>query len=231
MAVDPVRVPEGPGHVITVGEQVTIAQSLLAIDFQGVYQLNVASAIERLAMLRFSLSLLAAPFGAAVALVSARVVAPAALMSWPHVPRYLFGLLGAFGVLAVLPYLRMIEASVTHARTARAMNNFRLLYTLELRTEFAALGWSPSLPVDPRFPAVFAPLAWPVMSACTLAVLEAGWIAVGFTGLSGRRPPSFMLAAEIAAIAGLLLWLYYLRARRSIQRPPANPFNFPRADT
>ena len=203
------------------------AQSLLAIDFQGVYQIHAASATERLAMLRFTLSLLAAPFGAAVALVSARIMPPAVLTSWEHVPRYLFGLLAAFGLLAVLPYLRMVEASITHARTARALNNFRLLYTLELRAEFAALGWSPNLPVDPRFPAAFAPLAWPGITAIALAVLEAAWITVGTAGLTGIRLPPLLLMAGAAAVTGFLIGLYYLRAARPIQRQPANPLGFP----
>ncbi len=228
---DPAAAVAGRGKQLTVSDGSPGAQSLLAIDFQGVYQINVAAATERLAMLRFTLSLLAAPFGAAVALVSARVVAPAALTSWQHVPRYLFALLAAFGVLAVLPYLRMVEASVTHARTARAMNNFRLLYTLELRAEFAALGWSPNLPVDPHFPAAFAPLAWPGISAMALAVLEAAWMTAGLAGLTGAHLPPLLLAAAAAVVAGFLLALYYLRARRPIQRPPANPFGFPSVET
>jgi hypothetical protein len=207
------------------------ALDLLAIDFQGVYQVNVAAASERLSMLRFSLSLLAAPFGATVALVSARVVAPSSLTAWPHVPRYLFGLLAAFGLLAVLPYLRLIEASITHARTARAMNNFRLLYTLQLRTQFAALGWSPNLPVDPHYPAVFAPLSWPGLTASVLALLEGAWIAVGLAGLARVPPAPALLAGAIATAAGVLLALYYLRAGTAHRRQPANPFGFPFVET
>ena len=211
---DPAAAAAGPGSPITVSDDLSGAQNVLAFDLQGVFQINVAAATERLAMLRFTLSLLAAPFGAAVALVSARVVAPAALTSWEHVPRYLFGLLAAFGLLAVLPYLRMIEASVTLVRTARAMNNFRLLYTLQLRAEFAALGWSPNLPVDPYFPAAFAPLAWTGITAIALAVLEAAWITVGTAGLTGIRLPPLLLMAGAAAVTGFLIGLYYLRARR-----------------
>lgn len=221
----------GPGKPITVSDGLPGAQSLLAIDFQGVYQVHVAAATERLMMLRFTLSLLAAPFGAAVALVSARVVAPAALTSWGHLPRFLFALLAAFGLLAVLPYLRLIEASVTHARTARVMNNFRLLYTLELRTEFAALGWSPNLPIDPLYPAVFAPLAWTGVAAITLAVLEAVWMTAGLAGLTGTHLPLLLLGVAAVTLAVILLALYYLRAGRSIQRQPANPFGFPPVET
>lgn len=229
---DPARTAIDNGRLVTISSQAAGALNLLAMDFQGVYQVNVAATTERLAMLRFSLSLLAAPFGATVALVSARVVAPSSLMSWPHVPRYLFGLLAAFGVLAVLPYLRMIEASITHARTARAMNNFRLLYTLQLRAEFAELGWSPNLPVDPRFPALFAPLGWPGIAAIVLALLDAAWIAVGLAGLARIRPAPVLLGVVVGAVAILLLSRYYLRAGASMQRSePANPFGFPFVET
>ena len=228
---DPAAAATGPGKPVAAGDGLPGAQSLLAVDFQGAYQIYVAAATERQAMVRFTLSLLAAPFGAAIALVSARVVAPAALTSWEHVPRYLFALLAAFGVLAVLPYLRMIEASVTHACAARAVNNFRLLYTLELRAEFAALDWSPNLPVDPHLPATFAPLAWTGITAITLAVLEAAWMTAGLAGLTGVRLHPLLLGAAAALIAGFLLALYYLRARRPAQRPPANPFGFPSIET
>lgn len=222
----------GDSHLITVSNQTAGALSLLAADFQGVYQVNVAAASERLTMLRFSLSLLAAPFGATVALVSARVVAPSQLTSWPHVPRYLFGLLAVFGVLAVLPYLRMIEASLTHARTARAMNNFRLLYTLQLRRELTALDWSPNLPVDPRYPAVFAPLSWPGITAAVLAVLDAACLGVGLVGLAGISPEPALLGGAVAIVAVALLSLYYLRASASVhRRGPANPFGFPFVET
>ena len=231
VATAPAPAATGQEQPVTPRVDAAAAQSLLAIDFQGVYQINVAAATERRAMLRFTLSLLAAPFGAAVALVSARVVPPAVLTSWQHVPRYLFGILAAFGLLAVLPYLRMVEASITHARTARAMNNFRLLYTLELRAEFTALGWSPNLPVDPRFPAAFAPLAWPGITAIALAAMEAAWMTVGLAGLTGVRLPPLLLGAGAAAVTVFLLALYYLRAARSIERLPANPFGFPSVET
>lgn len=232
VAADSPRAGTGNASPITVGNEAAAPFSLLSIDFQGVYQVNVAATTERLAMLRFSLSLLAAPFGATVALVSAKVVAPAALTSWAHVPRYLFGLLLASGLLAVLPYLRMIEASITHARTARAMNNFRLLYTLQLRPEFTALGWSPNLPVDPRFPAVFAPLSWSGITAIALAVLDAAWIAAGVIGVTGIRPEPILLASGTAGLTSLLLGVCYLRAGRLAHwRRPANPFGFPSVET
>lgn len=227
---------EPPGSVtgnmgpITVNNLTSGAFSLLAVDFQGVYQVHVAAATERLAMLRFSLSLLAAPFGATVALVSAKVLPPAALTAWPHLPRYLFGLLAASGLLAVLPYLRMVEASVTHARTARAMNNFRLLYTLQLRPEFIAAGWSPNLPVDPRFPAVFAPFGWPGISAFALAALDAAWITVGVAGVTAIWPPPALLAAAAAVLAGCLFSASCLREGGRRHRP-ANPFGFPSVET
>lgn len=224
--------PASDGGLITVSNRTSDAFSLLAIDFQGVYQVNVAATTERLAMLRLSLSLLAAPFGATVALVGARVVAPSSLTAWTHVPRYLFGLLAAFGLLAVLPYLRMIEASITHARTARAMNNFRLLYTLELRAEFAGIGWSPNLPVDPRFPAVFAPLSFSGVTAVALAVLDAACLAVGLAGLAGLRPAPGILGAAVAAATTALLGLCYLRTGPARpRRRPANPFDFPSVET
>jgi hypothetical protein len=235
VAPDAARPAAGRRRRVTFSERRASAQSLLAIDFQGVYQVNVAAAGERLAMFRFALTLLAAPFGAAVALVSARVLPPAALTGWQHLPRYLFALLAAFGLLAVLPYLRMIDASITHARTARAMNNFRLLYTLELRAEFTALGWHPNLPVDPHFPAAFSPLAWPGITAIALAGLEGIWMAFGLAGLLGIRPPSLMpsllLAAAAAAIAGSLVALYHVRADRPSEGPPGNPSGYPPLET
>src|SRR6266567_4087531 len=152
--------------------------SLLATDFQSVYQVNIAAAAERLSMLRFALSLLAAP----------------SLTSWLHVPVYLFALMTVFGVLAVLPYLRMIEASIAHARTARAVNNFRLLYAQQLREKFAALGWAPNLPVDPCYPDSFAPLSWPWINAIALAVLDAAYLTVGLVGLARVQPSPVLIA-------------------------------------
>lgn len=220
------------GKLAAAGSVAEHAFALLGIDFQGVYQVHVAAANERLSMLRFSLSLLVAPFAATVALVSARVVAPHSLTSWTGVPLYLFGLLAAFGGLAVLPYLRVIEASITHARTARALNNFRLLYTLQLREEFTAAGWSPNLPVDPGFPDLFAPLSWPGITAVVLAVIDAAYVTVGLVGLARVRPAPVLITAIVTIVAALLFAVYYIRANVSSRRKrPTNPFGFPFVET
>jgi len=206
--------------------------SLLATDFQGVYQVNIAAAAERLSMLRFALSLLAAPFAATVALVSAKVVSARSLTSWLHVPVYLFALMTVFGVLAVLPYLRMIEASIAHARTARAVNNFRLLYAQQLREKFAALGWAPNLPVDPCYPDSFAPLSWPWINAIALAVLDAAYLTVGLVGLARVQPSPVLIAGVVVIVALLLFALYYIRSNVSRRRKqPANPLGFPFVET
>jgi hypothetical protein len=211
----------GPGDFFT----------LLAADFEGGYQVNIAAAGERLAMTRFALSLLAAPFAATIALVGAKVVAAASLTSWGRVPGYLFGLLTVFGVLAILPYLRMIEASITHVRTARALNNFRLLYARELHGEFAARGWSPNLPVDPSYPESFAPLSWPGINAIVLAALEASYITVGVVGLARVRPAPLLVGFGIVVITLLLFSVYYVRTNVSRRRrEPDNPLGSPRVE-
>lgn len=206
--------------------------TLLTADFAGAYQVYIAAADERLAMLRFALSLLAAPFAAAIALVGAKVVPGADLASWQHLPGYLFALLAAFGVLAVLPYLRMIEASITHVRTARAMNNFRLLYARELQREFRARGWSPNLPVDPSYPDSFAPLSWPGINAIVLAGLEASYITIGMVGLARVQPDPVLIVFGIVILTLLLFGMYYIRTNVSRRRKePANPLGFPRVET
>jgi hypothetical protein len=218
---------QGPGQ-IEPGEYL----ALLTADFQGLYQVNVAAASERLTLVRFALSLLAAPFAATIALVSAKVVTPAMLESWARLPPYLFALLAAFGVLAIVPYLRMIEASLTHERTARGLNNFRLLYSRALHAEFLASGWSPNLPVDPDYPESFAPLSWPGINAIVLATLEASYITVGVAGLARVRPAPLLIAFGIVAVALLLLSVYYIRTNVSRRRKePANPLGFPRVET
>jgi len=206
--------------------------TLLMTDFQGEYQVYIAAVNERLVMLRFALSLLAAPFAATIALVSAKVVPASSMASWAHIPVYLFGLLAAFGLLAILPYLRMIEASTTHVRTARAINNFRLLYARELRAEFAARGWSPNLPVDPSYPEPFAPLSWPGINAIVLALLEAVYITVGMVGLAKVQPAPLLIAFGTVAITLLLFSVYYIRTNVSRRRKePANLLGFPRVET
>lgn len=206
--------------------------TLLTADFAGAYQVYIAAADERLAMLRFALSLLAAPFAAAIALVGAKVVPGADLASWQHLPGYLFALLAAFGVLAVLPYLRMIEASITHVRTARAMNNFRLLYARELQREFRDRSWSPNLPVDPSYPDSFAPLSWPGINAIVLAGLEASYITIGMVGLARVQPDPLLLVFGIVILTLLLFGMYYIRTNISRRRKePANPLGFPRVET
>ena len=205
--------------------------TLLTADFTGLYQVYTAAAAERLAMVRFALSLLAAPFAATIALASAKVVTAASLASWQHLPGYLFGLLAAFGVLAILPYLRMIEASITHVRTARAMNNFRLLYARELQGAFATSGWTPNLPVDPSYPDSFAPLSWPGINAIVLATLEASYITVGVVGLARVRPAPLLVASGIVCLTTTLFTLYYIRTNVSRRRKePANPLGFPRVE-
>jgi hypothetical protein len=205
---------------------------LLATDFGGIYQVYLAASEERLKMLRLAMSLLAAPFGAVVALASARVLDPAALTSWHRIPPYVFALTAIFGAMGVLPYLRLIEATSRHLRTARAMNNFRLLYVEELRDHFLEVGWAPNLPIDPAYPEAFAPTSGPGVTAIGLAIVDAAYISIGLLGLSGARPTAIVVTVWITVTATLLFLVYHVRmgaARR--RREPANPYGFPSVES
>ncbi|MEV8634849.1 hypothetical protein AB0395_24655 [Streptosporangium sp. NPDC051023] len=205
---------------------------LVSVDFAGTYNVYLAAKDERLKMTRLSMSLLAAPFAATIALVSTKVIDPAALASWATVPWYLFAVTAAFGLLSVLPFLRLIEAVNAHMRTARALNNFRLLYVVQLKDHFSALGWTPNLPVDPRYPETYAPLAWPGINVMMLALVNGSYIAVGVLGLIGAAPNAALLAVVVGLLALVHYFVYYVRANVSRQRRlPQNPFHFPNVET
>ncbi|MGJ6966209.1 hypothetical protein ACSDR0_30305 [Streptosporangium sp. G11] len=206
--------------------------ALVSVDFTGTYQVYLAAKDERIKMTRLSMSLLAAPFAAAVALASAKVVSPQMLTTWHSVPWHLFAMVAAFGLLSVLPFLRLIEAVNAHMRTARALNNFRLLYTVHLKDQFAALGWTPNLPVDPRYPETYAPLAWPGINVMMLALVNSSYIAVGVLGMIGAAPTVALLLVIIGLLALVHYFVYYVRANVSRQRRlPHNPFHFPNVET
>jgi hypothetical protein len=205
---------------------------LLATDFGGIYQVYLAASDERLKMLRLAMSLLAAPFAAVIALASAKVLDAAALTAWHRIPAYVFALVVVFGMMGVLPYLRLIEATSRHLRTARAMNNFRLLYVRELRDHFRELGWSPNLPVDPAYPEAFAPTSGPGITVVGLAIVDSAYISVGLLGLSGARPTPVVVTVWIALTATALFLVYYVRSGISRRRGgPANPFGFPSVES
>ncbi|MEV0613354.1 hypothetical protein AB0I81_08500 [Nonomuraea sp. NPDC050404] len=188
-----------------------------AVDFSGIYAVHLAAKEERLKMTRLAMSLLSGPFLAAIALASAKVVDPQSLTRWQDVPWYLFAVVTAFGVLSSLPFLRLIEAVNAHARTARAINNFRLLYATKLRDD---LGWSPNLPTDPRFPETYAPLAWPGVNVTVLAMANSTYLAVGVTGLSGQEPNLLLLVAAILLVALVHYAVYYIRCNVTRRRHP-----------
>ncbi|MEV0199515.1 hypothetical protein [Nonomuraea sp. NPDC050691] len=202
---------------------------LAAVDFTGIYAVHLAAKDERLKMTRLGMSLLSGPFLATIALTSAKVVDPRSLTSWHTVPWYLFAMVTAFGLLSVLPFLRLIEAVNAHARTARAINNFRLLYATRLKDELA---WSPNLPVDPRFPETFAPLAWPGINVMTLAVANSSYLVVGVTGLSGQAPNAVLLTTSVTLVALVHYSIYYVRCNVTRRRRlPRNPYEFPNVET
>lgn len=201
---------------------------LLTADFSGIYQVYIAAWDERLKMMRLAMSFMAAPFGAVIALLSAHVIQPEVLTEWKRLPLYVFGLILAAGLLTVVPYLRLIEATNTHMRTARVMNNFRLLYVRELREVFEEIDWSPNLPVDARYPETFAPLSGPGVTILVLAILDGAYLAVGLIGLSGATPTPMLLVMTTALAALVLFFCYYVRSNVSRRRKqPANPYDFP----
>lgn len=216
---------------MTPEEELSATQflQLAAVDFTGIYAVHLAAKDERLKMTRLGMSLLSGPFLATIALISAKVVDPRALTSWHTVPWYLFALVTAFGLLTGLPFLRLIEAVNAHARTARAINNFRLLYATRLKDELA---WSPNLPVDPRYPETFAPLAWPGINVMMLAVADSAYLVVGVTGLSGQAPDAVLLSTSIALVALVHYSVYYVRCNVTRRRRlPRNPYEFPNVET
>jgi hypothetical protein len=202
---------------------------LAAVDFTGIYAVHLAAKEERLKMTRLALSLLSGPFLAAIALASAKVVDPQSLTEWQRVPWYLFALVTAFGLLSILPFLRLIEAVNAHARTARAINNFRLLYATRLRNE---LDWSPNLPIDPRFPETYAPLAWPGINVMMLSIVNSTYLTVGVTGLSRQYPHLLLLMTGILLVALVHYAVYYVRCNVTRRRRlPHNPYEFPNLET
>ncbi|MQA95683.1 MAG: hypothetical protein GEV11_13905 [Streptosporangiales bacterium] len=205
---------------------------LVAADYAAIYQVYLAASEERHRMLRLAMTLLSAPFAATVALVSAQVIDPMALSAWATIPRYVFALVLVFGLLAVLPYVRMIEALGAHVRAARAINNFRLLYAKGLRDQFAYLGWSPNLPTDPGYPEPYAPLGWPGLGVLSLAVADAFFLTLGVLGLT-HTPPVWPLVLICVAVTSALLYsVYYVRSNVSRRRrEPENPLGFPYVET
>jgi hypothetical protein len=202
---------------------------LASVDFAGIYAVHLAAKEERLKMTRLAMSLLSGPFLAAIALTSAKVVDPQSLTSWERVPWYLFALVTAFGLLSVLPFLRLIEAVNAHARTARAINNFRLLYVSRLKSE---LNWSPNLPVDPRFPETYAPLSWPGINVMMLALVNSTYLTVGVTGLGKQYPNMLLLLTGILLVALVHYAVYYVRCNVTRRRRlPHNPYEFPNLET
>ena len=202
---------------------------LVAVDFNGIYAVHLAAKDERLKMTRLAMSLLSVPFAAAIALASTKVIDPASLTVWNRIPPYLFALVAAFGLLGVLPFLRLIEAVNAHARTARAINNYRLLYTTRLKDE---LGWEPNLPLDPRFPETYAPLAWPGINVMMLATVNASYLTVGITGLSGSAPHPVLLLCSIMLVALVHYAVYYVRCNVTRRRRfPREPDELTRRET
>ncbi|MFC4111208.1 hypothetical protein [Nonomuraea zeae] len=202
---------------------------LAAVDFTGIYAVHLAAKEERLKMTRLALSLLSGPFLAAIALASAKVVYPQSLTEWHRVPWYLFALVTAFGLLSVLPFLRLIEAVNAHARTARAINNFRLLYATRLRT---TLGWSPNLPIDPGFPETYAPLAWPGVNVMMLSLVNSTYLTVGVLGLGSQEPNVLLLMTGILLVTLIHYAVYYVRCNVTRRRRlPHNPYEFPNLET
>jgi hypothetical protein len=192
----------------------------------------IAAADERLKTLRLAMSLLSAPFAAVIALTGAKVIDARALTSWSQIPPYVFAIVTAFGVLSLLPYLRLIEATARHMRAVRAMNNFRLLYVRELRAHFDEIGWTPNLPIDPRFPDIFAPLSGPGITVVGLAVVDATYISVGLLGLSGAEPTGLGVTVWIMLTTLVLFLIYYVRSNVSRRRKqPANPFGYPSVES
>jgi hypothetical protein len=194
---------------------------LVAVDFSGVYAVHLAAKDERLKMTRLAMSLLSVPFGAAIALASTKVIDPGDLTAWHTVPWYLFALVAAFGLLGVLPFLRLIEAVNAHARTARAINNFRLLYVTRLSDD---LDWQPNLPVDPRFPETYAPLAWPGVNVMMMATVNSAYLTVGVTGLSGAEPNAWLLLLSVVTVALVHYSVYYARCNVTRRRRLPHPY-------
>ncbi|NRQ30320.1 hypothetical protein HII36_00480 [Nonomuraea sp. NN258] len=202
---------------------------LAAVDFSGIYAVHLAAKEERLKMTRLAMSLLSGPFLAAIALSSAKVVDPQSLTRWELVPWYLFALVTVFGLLSVLPFLRLIEAGNAHARTARAINNFRLLYTSKLRGQ---LGWSPNLPTDPAFPDTYRPLAWPGINVMMLGLANSTYLTVGITGLSKQAPNPLLLVLSTLLVALVHYAVYYVRCNVTKRRRlPRSPYHQPNLET
>jgi hypothetical protein len=206
---------------------------MLRVDFDNIYKVNLAALDERLHVVRLSISIFAAPFLVLTALVSTSVVDPEQLASFETVPNYLDAFVLLCGIVNIVPLLRFIEVTGTHMRTARAINNFRQLYSGRLEHLFRASKWNPNLPVDPNYPPTFSVFSWPSLYIAIVSIANACYISIGVTGLDSASPISGAGITILMIFALVQYGIYYLRYRivKNLGAQPTNPQQYPRIET
>ena len=188
---------------------------MLKTDFDNIYKVNLKAVDERLSVLKLSLSFYSAPFIVLAALLSAKVISPCELSSLKTIPSYMFAFTLICGLANIIPLFRFIEATGTHMRTARSINNFRSLYAIKLQDFLEKVDWEVHLPVERDYPRTFEIFSWTGVNVFFMAILNSFYITLGLFGTYQKNPLSGEGIIIFLISSGLQYLIYYLKGRKS----------------
>jgi len=193
---------------------------LMKVDFDNIYKIHIKAVDERLILTKLQISFLSAPFLVIVTLISAKIIKHSVLYSFETIPFYIFAFIFICGLANIIPLIRFIEVTGTHMRTARAINNFRRFYTINLASKFEDSNWTPNLPTDPNFPPTFSILSWSSFNISFFAIINSSYITIGIFGFDGNSPISASGFFIIIILSIIQYSMYYFKGKI---RPFLNP--------
>jgi len=163
---------------------------MLNTDFDNIYKICIKSREERWAVFKLCLTIYSAPLIALSALVGAKIIDPSQLALLTDIPVYIYTFTLICGLINWFVLLRFIETDETFKRTNRTINNFRLLYSDQLKVHFTQANWRLNLHVDPNYPRrkILGPSS---ITVATMALINASYITLGVFGFIQQSPVTF----------------------------------------
>jgi hypothetical protein len=209
-----------------------LACELLITDFNKLYDVNLKATEERMFVMRLAISFISAPFIILTALLSTKVISPENLLKPDKLPPFIFAFIFICGSANIISLIRFIEVTGTHMRTARAINNFRRLYSIMLKDFFEDIKWSPNLPTDPKFPPTFSLVSWAGIIIALFVVVNSIYMTIGIFGYIENNPLSFYGITFFLITAFMQYSLYPLKGKikRRFNPAPKDEFNFPKVE-
>lgn len=192
--------------------------NILEKDFNNIYKVYLDNLKRKGELFKFLVYFAISPYLVLVALLGVKAVSFSQFTTFNQLPPLLNFIITIIGIGIFFPLYQYVEYDDNVMRCARAINNFRTLYTTELE---ATTKWKSNLPLTPTYPRERSFGSSGTFTFIIFSVIGIIYIIIGIMGLVGVPIISIIPLLSVG-IGECTIILFYIKTRVNPNYEPSS---------